>query len=75
MLGRGLTCSTVATATSAVGSYASNCSGAADANYSISYVPGTVTVDPGHAHGDGQQRDQGVRRRRARHSRPPSRAS
>ena len=29
-----------------MGSYASNCSGAADANYSISYVPGTVTVTP-----------------------------
>jgi hypothetical protein len=42
----GLTCSTVATATSAVGSYGSSCSGATDANYNISYVPGTVTVVP-----------------------------
>jgi alpha-tubulin suppressor-like RCC1 family protein len=46
VLGGGLTCTTVATATSSVGSYASTCSGAADANYSISYVPGTVTVAP-----------------------------
>ena len=46
VLGAGLTCTTIATATSAVGSYASNCSGAADANYSISYVPGSVTVTP-----------------------------
>ena len=46
VLGGGVTCTTVATATSAVGSYASSCSGAADANYSISYVPGSVTVGP-----------------------------
>ena len=44
VLGGGLTCSTVATATSPVGSYASNCSGATDANYNISYVPGSVSV-------------------------------
>ncbi|MGA2529963.1 MAG: MBG domain-containing protein [Acidimicrobiales bacterium] len=38
------TCSTVATKSSAVGSYASSCAGGADANYSFSYVDGTVTV-------------------------------
>jgi hypothetical protein len=36
----------VASTTSGVGSYASNCGGGADANYTISYVPGTVTVTP-----------------------------
>ncbi len=46
VLGGTLVCSTVATAASAVGSYASTCSGATSANYSISYVPGTVTVTP-----------------------------
>ncbi len=40
------TCSTDATATSAPGTFASTCSGAADGNYTISYVDGTVTVDP-----------------------------
>src|SRR5205823_5238218 len=38
------TCSTTATSKSPVGSYASTCSGAVDANYAISYVPGSVTV-------------------------------
>ena len=37
-------CSTTATSSSSVGNYASNCSGAADANYSISFVPGVVAV-------------------------------
>ena len=37
-------CSTTATSSSPVGNYASNCSGAADANYAISYVPGVVAV-------------------------------
>ena len=46
VLGGGVTCSTAVTATSPVGSYASSCSGAADANYNISYVPGSVTVGP-----------------------------
>ena len=46
VLGAGLTCTANTTATSAVGSYGSTCSGAADGNYSISYVPGTVTVVP-----------------------------
>ncbi len=38
------TCSTTYTATSAAGSYPSSCTGAADPNYSITYVPGTVTA-------------------------------
>lgn len=37
-------CSTTATSTSGVGTYPSSCSGAVDANYTITYVPGTVTV-------------------------------
>jgi hypothetical protein len=39
-------CSTTATSSSPVGSYASTCSGAADSNYTISYLPGSVTVNP-----------------------------
>ena len=46
VLGAGFACSTVASSTSGVGSYVSNCGGGADANYNISYVPGTVTVTP-----------------------------
>ncbi len=42
----GLTCSTTASAASPVGSYDSSCSGAVDANYTISYVDGSVTVSP-----------------------------
>ena len=38
------TCTTLATSTSPVGSYASSCTGAVDPNYTITYVPGTVTV-------------------------------
>jgi LPXTG-site transpeptidase (sortase) family protein len=38
------TCSTTATSTSPVGTYPSTCSGAADANYIITYAPGTVTI-------------------------------
>ncbi len=38
------TCSTTYTTSSAVGKYPSSCTGAADPNYTISYVPGTVTV-------------------------------
>jgi hypothetical protein len=38
------TCSTAATASSTVGIYTSTCAGAVDANYSISYVAGSVTV-------------------------------
>ncbi len=37
---------TAATAASAVGAYAITASGAADTNYSISYVSGTLTVNP-----------------------------
>jgi len=38
-------CSTTATAASPAGTYPSTCSGAADPNYTISYNPGTVTVN------------------------------
>ena len=38
------TCSTTATSASPAGSYPSTCSGAAAANYTFTYVPGTVTV-------------------------------
>jgi hypothetical protein len=38
------TCSTTATAFSPVGTYPSSCSGAADPNYTFTYVNGTVTV-------------------------------
>ena len=37
-------CGTNATSASPVGSYMSSCSGAVDTNYTISYVPGVVTV-------------------------------
>ncbi|HZW92194.1 MAG TPA: choice-of-anchor D domain-containing protein [Candidatus Eremiobacteraceae bacterium] len=37
-------CTTTATSTSLPGNYPSTCSGAVDPNYTISYVPGTVTV-------------------------------
>ncbi len=40
------TCSTSVTSTTAVGMYSSSCSGAADANYVISYQVGVVTVQP-----------------------------
>jgi hypothetical protein len=40
----GISCSAGATAASPVGSYASSCSGASAANYTFSYVNGTVTV-------------------------------
>ncbi|HVI08004.1 MAG TPA: MBG domain-containing protein [Candidatus Binatia bacterium] len=38
------TCTTTATSSSPVGTYPSSCTGAADPNYSISYVAGSVTV-------------------------------
>jgi hypothetical protein len=38
------TCSTLATSSSPVGTYASSCSGAVDSNYTINYVAGNVTV-------------------------------
>ena len=37
-------CLTLATSASPVGTYASSCSGAVDNNYTITYVPGVVTV-------------------------------
>jgi len=40
------TCTTTATASSPVGNYPTSCSGAVDANYTITYVPGTLTVTP-----------------------------
>jgi hypothetical protein len=43
-LGGGLACSTTATPTATVGSYPSQCSGAVDANYAITYVNGSVNV-------------------------------
>ena len=45
-LGPGLACATVASPTSAVGSYSSTCVGASDANYTITYLSGTVQVVP-----------------------------
>ncbi len=38
-------CSTSATSASAVGTYPSSCTGAVDANYTIGYVNGSVTVE------------------------------
>ena len=46
VLGNSLSCTTAASASSPVGSYATSCSGAVDGNYSITYVPGTITVTP-----------------------------
>ncbi len=40
------TCSTTATSLSGVGTYPTTCSGAVDPNYTITYVPGSVTVAP-----------------------------
>lgn len=40
------TCSTTATASSSAGTYPITCSGASAAKYSITYVPGTLTVAP-----------------------------
>jgi hypothetical protein len=45
-LGAAFKCSTTATSSSGVGSYPSTCSGAVDPNYTISYVPGSVTINP-----------------------------
>ncbi|MGC9993832.1 MAG: MBG domain-containing protein [Terriglobia bacterium] len=44
-LGVAFTCSTTATSSSPVASYPTTCSGAVDANYTISYVPGSVVVN------------------------------
>ena len=46
MLGAGLTCDTAADSSSPVGDDASACSGAVDANYTITYFFGDVTVNP-----------------------------
>ena len=46
MLGSALTCTTDAVRSSPVGSYATQCSGAADPNYAISYATGTTTITP-----------------------------
>lgn len=40
------TCGTTAPSAPTVGSYAVTCTGAVDSNYSVSYVPGTLTVLP-----------------------------
>ena len=40
----GLTCSATATASSPLGSYPTSCSGGSAANYTISYVGGTLTI-------------------------------
>jgi hypothetical protein len=40
------TCTTTASATTVPGTYASNCAGAVDANYTISYTAGSVTESP-----------------------------
>ncbi len=40
------TCGTAATSSSPVGTYASSCSGAADPNYTFTYVDGSVSVGP-----------------------------
>ena len=46
VLGSGLTCTTAADSSSPVGTYSSSCLGGADPNYSITYVDGTVEIDP-----------------------------
>ena len=63
------TCTTSATSSSPVGGspYTSSCTGAADPNYTIGYVPGSVTVDAGTAHHYGLERDHGLRRHAACH--------
>ncbi len=43
-LGGAFACSTTATRSSPVGNYPSMCTGAVDANYTITHVDGTVTV-------------------------------
>jgi hypothetical protein len=45
-LGTGLSCTSVATSTSPVGTYSSTCTGASDPNYTITYASGSVTVGP-----------------------------
>ena len=43
-------CSTTAKSSSPVGSYATSCSGAVDANYNITYVAGMGSYPPGQPH-------------------------
>jgi hypothetical protein len=45
------TCSSVATSSSAPGSYATTCTGAVSTNYAITYVPGTSVVSPASSSG------------------------
>ena len=40
------TCTATATSSSSVGNYATDCSGAVDGNYQITYEPGETVVDP-----------------------------
>ena len=67
VLGAGLTCSTTATPTSSVGSYDSSCSGAVDANYTISYVDGSVTITPAALNITASSGSHDLRRQRAGH--------
>ena len=46
VLGAGLVCGTTATTASPVGDYPSSCAGASDPNYTITYVAGSVSIDP-----------------------------
>ena len=56
------TCSTTATSSSPVGTYPTSCSGAADPNYTFSYVDGTVTVTPAAASVTASSADRRLRR-------------
>ena len=69
------TCSTTATSSSPVGTYPTSCSGAADSNYSISYVTGLVTVEPGAAVDHGLVGVDDLRRLAAGHHSPATPAS
>ena len=46
VLGAGLICTTTASPTAPVDTYPTSCSGAVDANYTISYVSGTIVITP-----------------------------
>jgi hypothetical protein len=46
LLSLGVTCTTTATAASAVGAYPITCSGVTSTNYTVTYVPGTLTITP-----------------------------
>ena len=56
------TLSTIATAASGVGTYSITASGAVDANYTISYAAGTLTVDPALLNITAENKSKGVRR-------------